>query len=62
MTAQNQIDLVQEAAAILEFVIEALGALALRGHNGGLSEAGADGLAFICIYLRGLCQKAAQAD
>jgi len=57
---ENPVDLLYEAASILDFLCEALSALANQSND--LSTQGVEGLACLCIHLRGLCQEAAQDD
>jgi len=63
MTKENPADLLAEAVSILDFLCEVLSNLA-NPHNpdSGLSAHGADGLAHICLHLRGLCQEAVRTD
>ena len=63
MTADNPADLIQEAESILNFLCEVLSGISAPGRvDSGLTGTGTDGLAIICIYLRELCRKAAQAE
>ena len=57
--SENPADQLEEAASVLEFLSEALSKLASPNlGDSGLSAHAVDGLAFICIYLHGLCREA----
>lgn len=55
MAQESQADIMNQVAFMLDFLSEALSALAIGG-NVGLSSDGAEGLACICLHLSHLCR------
>lgn len=57
MEHETQADIINQVAFMLDFLSEALSALAIGG-NVGLSSDGAEGLACICQHISQLCRNA----